>query len=213
MKNIKAYEEDLSSIRSMMERSVKFISLSGLSGVMAGIYAFSGSAVAFWILQSAKFDYRSYDDGDAVGYSTDEISVAWKLLFVASLVLTASLVTGIWFSHRKAKKYNLTLWNTTSQRLFASMAIPLVTGGLFVLIVLYMGYYGLAAPATLIFYGLALIHGSQYTYDEVRYLGFSEIILGLIAVLLPGYGLIFWAFGFGVLHLVYGALMHYRHDQ
>jgi hypothetical protein len=94
-----------------------------------------------------------------------------------------------------------------------NLSIPLITGGLFILIVLGTGHYGLAAPASLIFYGLALIQASSNTYDEIRYLGFSEIILGLISAILPGFGLIFWALGFGVLHIVYGTIMYNKYDK
>lgn len=207
MKDITEYEKDLSSIRNMMERSVKFISLSGISGVMAGVYALIGSAVAYYTVHYpvSPFQYRTY--------SVNENTILFKLSIIAILVLVASIATALWFSQRKAKKHNVSLWNTTSKRLLISVITPLITGGLLIIILLATGHYGIAAPATLIFYGLALIQGSQYTYDEIRYLGFSEIVIGLIAAALPGFGLIFWAFGFGVLHIIYGGLMHYRYDK
>lgn len=213
MKDTRNYEEDLASIRTMMERSVKVVSLSGLSGMLAGVYALAGAALAYYIMQSSQLELSSYDDGDAITYSPDAAEIIWKLLLIASVVLGAALLTGFFFSQRKAKKYNQTLWNAASRKMFFSLAVPLVTGGIFVLAMLYSGFYELAAPATLLFYGLALIHSSDYTFQEIKYLGFSEIILGLLATLLPGYGLIFWAIGFGILHLIYGALMYYRHDQ
>jgi hypothetical protein len=213
MKDIKGYEQDLSSIRLMMERSVKFISLSGLSGVLAGIYALAGASVAYVLLDRSILGYTSYEDGDMMSLETSDTSLLWKLVSIALAVLVASLATGVYFSSRKAKKTNTSLWNTTSQRMFSAMAVPLVTGGIFIIILLFGGYFALAAPLTLLFYGLALVHGSQYTFDEVRYLGYCEIILGLLASMLPGYGLLFWAIGFGVLHIGYGAFMYYKHEQ
>jgi hypothetical protein len=211
MKDIHEYEKDLSSIRSIMERSVKFISLSGLSGVLAGIYALAGAAAAYFLITTASFRFRSYD-GD-IDYAAEENSLLLKLLAIAAIVLVLSISTGIWFSYRKAKKYGINLWDAASRRLMVNMATPLVTGGLFILIILSMGHFGVAGPASLIFYGLALIQGSQHTYDEIRYLGFCEIALGLIALALPGYGLIFWSIGFGVLHIIYGSVMYFRHDK
>lgn len=207
MKEVKEYERDLASIRSMMERSVKFISLSGMSGVMAGLYALVGAVAAYFIVHYpiSPIRYRIYSIQDG--------NNLWKLLIVAVLVLGASLLTGIWFSYRKAKKYNVKLFNATSKKLFLNMAIPLVSGGIFILILLYTGHFGIAAPACLIFYGLALIQGSSNLYDEIRYLGFSEIFLGLVSALLPGYGLIFWALGFGVLHIIYGTIMYNKYDK
>ena len=207
MKEIQEYEKDLASIRSVMEKSAKFISLSGMSGVMAGLYALAGAAAAYFITYYpvSPFRYRIY--------SITEPDTLWKLVVLAFVVLTASIGTGLWFSLRKAKKHGVKLWSSTSQNLFLSMAIPLVTGGIFILILLSNGHFGLAAPACLVFYGLALIQGSSNMYDEIRYLGFSEIILGLIGTIFPGYGLIFWALGFGVLHIVYGAIMHNKYDR
>ena len=207
MKDIPEYEKDIASIRTMMERSTKFLSLSGLSGVLAGIYALAGATAAYYIVHYpiSPFKYRIY--------SISEGATLYKLIFVALLVLVASISTGLWLSNRKARKAGTRLWSQTSQNLVVNLSIPLVTGGIFILIMLYTGHFGLAAPASLIFYGLALIQASANTFAEVRYLGFSEIILGLISAIYPGYGLIFWALGFGVLHIVYGAIMYNRYDK
>lgn len=207
MKTNSAYENDLASIRSMMDRSVKFISLSGLSGVLAGTYALLGACAAYFVVHYpiSPFRYRIYSIQDGQHLI--------KLLMIAAIVLIASIGTGLWFSYRKAKKNKTTLWNNTSRNLFINMAIPLVSGGIFILILLHTGHFGVAAPASLVFYGLALIQGSANLYDEVRYLGFSEILLGLVSALLPGYGLLFWTLGFGVLHIVYGTIMYTKYDR
>jgi hypothetical protein len=207
MKEVKEYEKDLASIRDIMERHAKFISLSGLSGVLAGVYAVAGAVAAYFIVHYpiSPFRFRIYSA------TSDE--VLWKLLLIAFLVLAASLLTGLYFSNRKAKKHGLKLWSGASKRLLINLSIPLITGGLFILIVLYTGHFGLAAPASLIFYGLALIQGSSNTFDEIRYLGFSEIILGLVCALLQGYGLVFWTIGFGLLHIFYGTIMYNKYDK
>ncbi len=207
MKPIQEYEKDIASIRTMMERSAKFISLSGLSGVLAGIYALAGAFVAYYLVHYpvSPFQYSIY--------SIREEDTLSKLIAVAAVVLFASLVTGLWLSHQKAKKHNIKLWSPASRTMLLNVTIPLVSGGIFILIMLYTGHFELAAPACLIFYGIALIQGSSNTYDEVRYLGFCEIILGLVSAVFPGYGLLFWAFGFGVLHIVYGAIMYNKYDK
>jgi hypothetical protein len=207
MKPTEQYEQDLASIRTMMERSVKFISLSGLSGILAGTYALIGSASAYFLIQYP-LSITSYRQE-----SIQQPSILWKLLLIAIAVLVASLCTGVWMSHKKAKQLGTSIWNETSKKLFINLAIPLATGGAFILILLMNGHYGVVAPACLIFYGLALINGSANLYEEVRYLGYSEIILGLISASLPGYGLLFWAIGFGVLHIFYGAIMYRKYDR
>jgi hypothetical protein len=207
MKEIPEYEKDLASIRTMMERSAKFISLSGLSGVLAGLYALAGAVAAYFIVHYpiSPLDFRIYSVNDG--------NTIYKLIFIAALVLIASISTGLWLSNKKAQKNGLKLWSPYSRKLLINISIPLVSGGIFILIMLYTGHFGLAAPASLIFYGLALIQGSANTVDEIRYLGFSEIILGLVSAMFPGYGLIFWALGFGVLHIVYGAIMYNKYDK
>jgi hypothetical protein len=207
MKEIKEYEKDLASIRLMMERSVKFISLSGLSGVLAGVYALLGAVAAYYVIQFPATPFQQSD------YSNLEIDVIYRILAIAAAVLLVSVATGIFFSNRKAKKHNVIFWNTASKQMVFNISIPLVSGGIFILILLANGHAGLAIPATLVFYGLALIQGSTNTFDEVRYLGYFEIALGLIATALPGYGLLFWAAGFGVLHIVYGLIMYNRYDR
>jgi hypothetical protein len=128
-------------------------------------------------------------------------------------VLTLALTFGVYFTFRKAKKNNQTIWNSSSKRLFANLLLPLMTGGIFCLILFYHGMIGLIAPATLIFYGLALINAGKYTLHDIKYLGVLEIILGLIASIYIGYGLLFWALGFGVLHIIYGTLMYFKYEK
>ena len=207
MKEIPEYEKDIASIRTMMERSAKFISLSGLSGVLAGTYALIGSGIAYYLIQYP-LPITAYRQE-----SIQQPSVVLNLMLIGMAVLVASLVTGFWLSYRKAKRHNTSVWNETSKRLIINLMIPLVTGGIFILILLYNNHYGVVAPACLIFYGLALIQASGNLYEEVRYLGYSEIALGLISAVLPGYGLLFWAIGFGALHIFYGTLMYRKYDR
>jgi len=207
MKPIEQYEQDLASIRTMMERSAKFISLSGLSGILAGTYALIGSFSAYVLIQYP-LPITAYRQE-----SIQDTSVLAMLLLIALGVLATSLLTGFFLSYRKARQQGTTVWNETSKRMLINLAIPLFTGGAFMLILLFNGHYGIVAPACLLFYGLALINASSHLYEEVRYLGYSEIILGLVSALLPGYGLLFWAIGFGVLHIIYGAIMYRKYDR
>ena len=199
------YQKDIESIRHLMERSVKFISLSGLSGILAGVYALLG-AVAAYLLIPFPLAPVTY------GVISDQ-HIIFQLLGIAFAVLLASLLTGFLFSSRKARKAGLKLWDATSRRLTVNLAIPLVTGGLFIFILLLSNLYSIVVPSFLIFYGLALINASPNLYEEVRYLGYSEILLGLVCALMPRFGLAFWAVGFGVFHILYGAVMHKKYDS
>ena len=207
MKNTAGYESDLAAIRSTMERSAKFMSLSGLSGILAGVFALAGAAYAYTLIYypDSPYGFRLYVGADS--------ALLTKLIVTASAVLVLSLITAFLLSQQKANKLGVSIWNKPSQLLLINMSIPLATGGLFTIVMIAQGYYILFSSATLIFYGLALISASQFTYREVRYLGLSEIALGLLSSMLPGFGLVFWAIGFGLLHIIYGGIMHYRYDR
>lgn len=207
MPNESKYEADIASIRTMMERTSKFISLSGLSGILSGVYALIGAGTAYYLIQ---FPASSIGDSTEIALPTD---VLIRLLIVALLVLVASIGTTIWLSVRKANKVGARVWDASTKTLLFNLAIPVVSGGIFILILLTQGYYGLVAPACLVFYGLGLINASPNLYDEIRYLGYLEISLGLVSAALPGHGLLFWSLGFGVLHIIYGSLMFSKYDR
>lgn len=212
--------DDLASIRNMMERSSRFLSLSGFSGIMAGVYGLIGAGLAYYIiyspagglLQRNTYSQDSLSVNGSTPVSVDPSTVT-LLLITAFAVLVASLVTVYVLTSRKAKKQGQALWGKTSKAMLFQMAAPLVTGGLLIIILIARGYWGVVAPACLAFYGLGLIGASTYTYNDIRYLGLCEIALALIAAALPGYGLFFWAMGFGVLHIVYGSLMYSKYDR
>jgi len=204
---------DLREIRSLMERSRYFIGLSGLSGIGAGIFALLGVAltVAYqWAGGgSVVFIVRSL---------ANTIDHPWgisPLLFLALngvFVLTGALCCGIYFTSRRARRHGQELRDKKAYKLFFHLAFPLAVGGAFCLALVYHEQGGLVAPVTLIFYGLALLNGSGYAREEVSYLGYLEITLGLVACFFIGYGLHFWAIGFGVLHIAYGVWMYYKYD-
>ena len=202
----KDHLQALSDIRSMMERSSRCISLSGLSGVVSGIFALCGAYAAYIKLFSLAGSYRSLE-----GESFNDIII--YLLSDAAIVLIASISVGTLLTIRNSKRKGIKIWDSTAKRMLINLAIPLVTGGLFCLILLYHAEIGLVAPATLIFYGLALINASKYTFNDIRYLGMCEIGLGLAAALNMGYGLFFWAAGFGVMHIIYGTVMYFKYER
>lgn len=212
MNQEKDYLKDLTEIRSMMAKSTRFISLSGLSGVFAGIFALIGAVVAHFLIQDT---FEVADQAYGMNLYSLFARLEWNLLFVAAGVLLLALASGYFFTARKAKKLGQKTWDKFSRQLLLSVFVPLFTGGIFCIVLYDHGIIGLIAPSMLIFYGLALVNGSKFTLDDIRWLGYFEIILGLIACFKIGYGLYFWAFGFGILHIVYGISMYikYEHKQ
>ena len=201
----KDYLKDISEIKNIMNRSTRFISLSGISGILAGIYALIGAFVAYNLLSDYNYERGEYDS-----YTSLLSALEIKLIVIAVLVASASSITAYILTKRKAEKNNEKMWTPVSKQLLASFIIPLATGGIFALLLIYNGYYGLIAPVTLIFYGMALINASKYTLSMVNYLGLLEVVLGLIAMFFIGRGLFFWMLGFGALHIIYGTLIYFK---
>ncbi|GAB3547403.1 hypothetical protein [Spirosoma fluminis] len=204
--------QTLTEIRSLMERSSKFLSLSGLSGVSAGVVALTGAVVVYMRLRTGWFTIPGYDRLELYD-DADHAAIKQFLVLVALAVLVAALLLGTYFTVRKARRQGLSVWNTSSQRLVWAMAVPLAAGGVFCLALLHYNIIWLAFPATLIFYGLALVNGSRHTLRDVESLGYCEIVLGLISLFLPGYNLLVWAIGFGILHIAYGLAMYFKYER
>jgi hypothetical protein len=198
------FEEDLKEIRDIMNRSTRFISLSGLSGVSTGIIAFTGAFLAHQLI----FKDQSYLEYNAVEMSSTSLLT---LLLIAIGTLIASIVNAIFFTSIKTKKQNQRVWDIQTKRLLINLSIPLITGGILCLMLLFKGFIGFLPPLTLIFYGLALVNGSKYTLPEIRNLGQIEIFLGLLAFQFIDYGLLIWAFGFGVIQIVYGLIIQRKY--
>lgn len=202
MKEEQDHARDIVEIRSMMERSSKFVWLSGWAGIMAGIYALAGVYVARKV-----FNFNP----DEIVYS-DISSSLLQVILLAIFIFVLATGTAMFFSYKRASKRGEKLWNATSRRLLINISVPLIAGGLLILILISKGLIGLIAPFTLLFYGLALYNAGKFTYDEVRILGVVEITLGLISSYFVEYGLLFWAIGFGAIHIIYGIYIHYKYE-
>lgn len=201
------------------------MSLSGWTGVMAGIYSLLGALAAYYVIFKVKSNVDAvhtpvgtYNSENYVRYNYGDV---WSDLFtekniflimIAVAVILLSAVTAFYQSSVKCKQNGVKLWNSTTKRLFVQVSIPLISGGIFSIALLFYGHAGLIAPAMLIFYGLALLNGSKYSLKEFHSLALCEIGLGIVSLLFIGCGLIFWTIGFGVLHIFYGILMQKRYS-
>jgi len=215
MDNSQQHLEHLAEMRALMERSTRFLSLSGLSGIWAGLCALAGAVALYaWLGLgpfSAEAEYDYYYA--AVKNQTWGLGYRQVLMLTGLTVIGAALAGGLFFTARKARTRGERVWDASSRRLLWAMAVPLVAGGVFCLALLGRGYVSLLAPTTLIFYGLALVNGSKYTLRDVGNLGILEIALGLLGTFWPGYGLELWTVGFGLLHIVYGGWMYWKYDR
>ena len=196
------YLKDISEIKNMMNKSSRFISLSGLSGILAGIYALVGALIAYYLVSNS-----------ARGYLILDGTIYRICLAILFGVAALSALTAIYLTTKKAKKNGEKIWDTSSKRLLINFLTPMLAGGIYILIILNQGRYGHTAALMLIFYGLALINASKYSLGDIRYLGYTQLILGLLCALNPSYGFEFWVIGFGFMHIIYGTIMYFKYDK
>lgn len=196
------YLKDITEIKDLMKKSSRFISLSGLSGILSGIYALIGAGYAYWLVTNSQRGYLILDG-----------KIFKLILLDLILVFVLSVGTSIYLTTKRAKQNNETIWNSITKRLMTSFLVPLVVGGIYTLIILSQQRYGQTGALMLLFYGLALFNASKYTVGNVRHLGYCEIVLGLLCAVFPGYGFWFWVIGFGVLHIIYGTVMYFKYEK
>jgi hypothetical protein len=206
--------EDLQHIKKMMERSSRFISLSGLSGIAAGTCALVGAWFANKVIveNGGPSGYRAVV-ARTIEAETLQDFMGHRLFQIAVFTFCAALCFAFLFTYLRSNKNKIPIWGATAQRLTINVAIPMAVGGIYLFKQMQFGNYGLIAPGCLIFYGLALVNAGKYTLGEVKYLGYCQLLLGIINCWYVGYGLYFWAMGFGVLHIIYGTVMWYRYEK
>ncbi len=212
MSNQQEQLAELKEIRNLMERSSRFLSLSGLAGLVIGTFAIIGILLAYNYLDIPLTATGYYHLLMKEGGQLHLENLSFLFADMA-LVLALSLLAGSMLAIRKAKKLGLPIWDITARRLLINMGIPLLAGGIYCMILVYHGQLAQLAPATLIFYGLALLNASKYTIDDIRYLGILEVITGLVAAIFIDYGLLLWAFGFGFLHIIYGIVIYIKYEK
>lgn len=206
--------QELQHIKKMMERSSRFISLSGLSGIAAGICALVGAWLSYDYVMGTKDVFINHELGLVQAAANDYgiIFNTW-LFWIAIATFLSALVSAFVFTWIKSKKQGVPLWGSAAFRLAINVSIPIIAGAIFLFKLIHFGTFGLVAPGCLIFYGLALINAGKYTLGEIRWLGCCQLLLGIINLGFVGYGIYFWAVGFGVLHIIYGVLMWYKYEQ
>ena len=211
--------ESIRDIKQMMERSSRFISLSGLSGIAAGICALTGAWLAHNTLTSFSGQIPDMSIKDkpvlfqATGPFVYTTELFTRLLGIAFLTFLAAFLLAFLFTYLRSKKTGIPIWGHSSRRVLVNIMVPMLSGGAFLIKILFLGSFTLLAPGCLLFYGLALVNASKFTLPEIRYLGFVMILLALVNLLLESDGLLFWALGFGVSHILYGSFMWLKYER
>ena len=207
MSGNQSHLNDIREIRGIIENNTRFLSLSGLSGIFAGVSALLGSAVAKWYL--IKEDIHFTVSGTE-SLNRENLNV---LLGLAAVVFLLALLSVWFFTARHARMQKRPVNNKASRRWLIHLSIPMLTGGLFCFILISQGTLHLIPSLMLVFYGMGLLNAGKFTFEDISVLGLLEIVLGLMAVLFPFYGLLLWTLGFGALHVIYGALVYFKYNR
>lgn len=193
----------LNEIKDLMEKSSRFQSIDGWSIIIIGILASIVSAGAWLLLlPHPQLEWLPASCNGILINSPYRTLIA---SICALVLLGISFLTVSLMSYRKVKKQKGSFsFDQTIRRPLFHFCVPMIAGGLFCLAMLLQGHYGLTSTFMLVFYGLALLNASHYTHRSIALLGYGELLLGIIDCFVVTHAILFWFFGFGLLHILFG---------
>lgn len=205
----------LSDIRKIMERSSRFMSLNGTSAIVIGLYSCLAAVIAYYILGGAGTARSFLPEHFRIPVLQIDTPARLQLLlgFATVLIGICILTVVLMCRHKALKAHQPFGFDRITKRLLWNFFLPLAVGGILCLSLVYQHHYGLTSSVMLIFYGIALINASNYTYSNTRYLGYAELALGLADSFVEGHALLFWTFGFGIFHIVYGLWFYFKFER
>jgi len=210
MTDNKKHIEDIAEIRSLMEKSSKFISLSGLSGIMAGVFALIGAFISNWYISAY---LPKQIEASFIKSISLECESKILLMLLAFIVFVLAFATATYFTSKNNKNKSSKLWDYNAKKVVSNLFIPLSAGVFFISYLILNSYFVLIVPASLIFYGLSLINAGHFTFSDIKYLGLLEILIGVVSLFFTEFYIIFWSIGFGILHIIYGILMYIKYER
>lgn len=204
-------KQTLDDIREMMSKSSRFQAISGWSIIVIGLLAGIASLMAAAVIGVA--DVPFFDNLQR--YSTLNTPLKIRIAALIALILfTVCLLIVFVFAIVKSKRHNLPFaFDKRMRQMLLDFFIPLIAGGLFSMAMVMQQHYGLTSSIMLMFYGLALINCSHYTYPILRWLGYTELLIGIIDCFTMSHALLFWFLGFSVAHILFGIIYVLMFDR
>ncbi len=206
---MKNHEEQLAAIqemRNMMDQATRFKSISGLSGMIAGILSLLSLYFVYLRTGISPFEAEALD---RIWHSSNQIQISY--IFIGLLAVCMGI--GFYMSRRNARQAGKNAWDGSAKRLAFSLLIPVFVGGIFSVLLIQLGLVALVAPVTLLFYGMGLLSASKFTLNAVYTVGLIFTGLGLLATGFLSYGLLIWALGFGLVHILYGFIIYVKYER
>ncbi len=180
-------EENLRVIRQLMERSTKYSTFSGFSGILAGAASITGCLVT-----------RSLSQTDPAAFRVAFL-VTW------SLVILFAIGADYLLTKRRAARVGKRVLSRLGKQMFLASAPGLGTGALLTLYFLRHNLLGDIYPVWMLCYGIAVCAVGLFSQREVSYLGAAFLLAGAATLLFcPTFGLPMMAVTFGAFHILYG---------
>lgn len=180
--------DNLRFIRETMERSTHFTAVPGYGGILMGVTAIVAAYIAHQQI-----------------YLRD-----WLIVWLTEAGLAAAIgVLAMW---QKSKIANTPLLSVPAKKFAFGFAPPLVCGVAITLGLWRFEHYEVMVPVWMLLYGAAVVTGGAFSVRVVPVMGWIFIALGSVAFALPAsYGNILMGASFGLLHIVFGAIIGRRY--
>lgn len=179
--------EDIRFIRQTMERSSAFTAVPGWGQVAMGVTALA----AAWLAAQQKAPAN------------------WLAVWLGEAVLAASIA--LVATQRKAQRAGTALTSGPGAK-FARTFLPPIAAGAILTAALYgVGASRLLPGTWLLLYGTGVLTAGAFSARIVPVMGAAFMLAGVGALLLPTWGNLWMAAGFGGLHIVFGAMIARRH--
>ena len=176
--------DNLQFIRETMERSAVFTSVPGYGGMLMGATAI---AAAFFA-------------------NNQPLIKDWLTVWLIEAFLAFAI--GLLAMWQKSKIGNVSLVSAPAKK-FARGFLPPIVCGVFITLGLWrFGHFEVMMPTWMLLYGAAIVCGGAFSVKLIPIMGWCFIALGAVAFFLPtGFGNVMMAASFGVLHIVFGAII------
>ncbi|HEY3011164.1 MAG TPA: hypothetical protein VGJ36_00360 [Gemmatimonadales bacterium] len=180
--------DNLSFIRSTMERATAFTAVPGWGGVAMGVTALIATVLA----------------------SNSATVTEWLVIWLSASVLAFTI--GGWAMVRKARRAGTTVFSYSGRRFVLSYVPPLAVGALLTVVLVRAGLHSALPGTWLLLYGTGVVTGGAFSVRVVPIMGFCFMALGALALLIsPGWSEWLLAAGFGGLHIIFGIIIARRY--
>ena len=199
-----------------LEQSSRFISLSGFSGIFVGLCGLLGAYITHNLVSTEShtdkemleiiggFDYYNMTVHQFVGEN---------LIFLALFTILFALLFAFYFTTLRSRRNRVPIWDEKIKRQISVLCLPNIVGAIFIMRLVLTANYGYIVPSALIFYAISLINIRRFTTGEVALLGYLLLLLGVVNLWMQGWGILFFGFGFGVLHVIYGIVTFFLYER